>query len=139
MSYPAHPLTGGAKRWLIAISLLAALSGCALPAAQPGASSASVVAGSDQGKPVDANLSGFLEQAPPGAVTDLAESPWGANVMVSVEAPYYAASGRVCRQLRIESARGPVTPQVACETATGQWAVRRQVTQALAAQGGSRR
>lgn len=138
MSYPAHPLTGNARRWLLAVSLLAALGGCAMPAAQQGDASGSVVAGSDQGKPVDANLSGFLEQAPPGAVTDLPTSPWGANVMVSVEAPYYAASGRVCRKMRIESARGPVAPQVACETASGQWAVRRQVTQALATQGGIR-
>lgn len=138
MTYPAHPFSGNARRWLLAVSLLAALSGCAMPAAQQGDASGSVVAGSDQGKPVGANLSGFLEQAQPGAVTDLAESPWGANVMASVEAPYYAASGRVCRQLRIESARGPVTPQVACETASGQWVVRRQVTQALAAQGGAR-
>ncbi|MDW7748824.1 DVU3141 family protein [Halomonas sp.] len=134
----AHKKVRAGTRLAVTLALVAVLSGCALQPAGLSQSAGSVVAGSDQGKPVDANLSGFLDQAPPGAVTDLAESPWGANVMVSVEAPYYAASGRVCRQMRIESARGPVTPQVACETAGGDWVVRRQVTQALAAQGGSR-
>ncbi|MDT0500423.1 MULTISPECIES: DVU3141 family protein [unclassified Halomonas] len=119
--------TGDAKRWLIAMSLLAALSGCAL---QPG--SGQLMAGGavhgSQGKPLDANLSGFLEQAPPGAVTELPQSPWGPGAVVLAEAPYAAASGRVCRQLRVETSRGVVTPQVACESATG-WEAKRLVTE----------
>lgn len=122
---------------LLGALLSVALSSCALQPGSPGPQAGGTVHGS-QGSLLDANLSGFLEQAPPGAVTDLAESPWGANVVVSAQAPYYAASGRVCRHLRVESTRGPLTPQVACETTSGEWIVHRQVTEALAAQGGSR-
>lgn len=130
MSQPAPSHTGGIARWLVAVSLLAALSGCALPVGQPG--SGQLMAGGtvqgSQGKPLDANLSGFLEQAPPGAVTELPQSPWGPGAVVLAQAPYAAASGRVCRQLRIETSRGRVTPQVACESANG-WEAKRLVTE----------
>ncbi|MBF7051778.1 hypothetical protein IOC61_00340 [Halomonas sp. KAO] len=126
MSLPAPSHTGGIARWLVAVSLLAALSGCALPAGQQ--SSGPIMAGANPGKSLDANLSGFLEQAPPGAVTELPQSPWGPNAMVHVEAPYFAASGRVCRKMRIETPRGRITPRVACES-VGAWEAKRLVTE----------
>ncbi|NWN83360.1 MAG: hypothetical protein HLX48_10305 [Halomonas sp.] len=128
MSTPALFPTGGLARWLAAGSLLAALSGCVLPNAQQGPGSGVVISQGQSGTPLDANLSGFLEQAPPGAVTDLPTSPWGPNVVVSAEAPYPAASGRICRHVRVDTAHGPVSPQVACKGAQG-WEARRLVTE----------
>lgn len=43
-----------------------------------------------------------LETAPAGGFQTLADSPWGAGVVVQFEAPYAAASGRWCRYLLVE-------------------------------------
>lgn len=123
----------GGKPLLLGALLLATLSGCALqPAAHDTSASGSVVAGSEQGKPVDANLSDFLAQSHLGETLQLARSPWGNNVSVSAGTPYYAASGRVCRELTVQQmGRNDDQAAIACETATGNWMVRRQVTKAL--------
>ncbi|QFU01739.1 hypothetical protein FIU83_08815 [Halomonas sp. THAF5a] len=87
------------------------------------------MAGQQQGRALDANLSGFLAQSSPDAVITLANSPWGSDVTVTGGAPYHAASGRTCRRLIIEGGRrGEMRYAVACETPDG-WTSRRLVTQ----------
>lgn len=121
----------GGKALLLGALFLATLSGCALqPASQ--SNSGSVVAGSEQGKLVDANLNGFLAQSNLGETLQLERSPWGNNVNIKADAPYYAASGRVCRKLTVQQiGRNDDQGAIACETATGDWMVHRQVTKAL--------
>jgi len=108
-----------------------ALAGCAAPGGQPGPGS--VIQGA-KGHALDENLNGFLAQSPAGSVISLAESPWGANVDVVADEPYYAASGRECRKLQVMAASGTVRQAVACETASG-WESRRLITEAASARG----
>ena len=115
---------------VLLLALAAGLTGCA---AQQGYQNGpgSVVANS-QGTPVGDNLNGFLSQAAPGSTVVLQQSPWGANVEVMADAPYHAASGRTCRQLQIRQQRDRMEFAVACETADGNWASHRLVTQTQA-------
>ncbi|WP_085920317.1 DVU3141 family protein [Halomonas sp. CSM-2] len=133
MTYEFSRRIAGGKSLLLGALFLATLSGCALqPASQNNAASGSVVAGSEQGKPVDANLNGFLAQSNLGETLQLERSPWGNNVNVTADAPYFSASGRVCRKLTVQQVgRNDDQAAIACETANGSWAVRRQVTKAL--------
>lgn len=112
---------------LLALLVSAALGGCAL---QPqGTASGSVMAGSAQGKPLEGEVSDFLSRANSGEIIQLNQSPWGGDVEVETGSPYYAASGRVCRMLAIRQG-GLATErrEIACETASGGWVTRRQVT-----------
>lgn len=90
-----------------------------------------------RGTALDENLNGFLAQAPAGAVVSLAESPWGANVEITADAPYFAASGRECRKLTILRANDSTRQVVACETPDG-WQSGRLVTEATANTGSAR-
>ncbi|MFG6179049.1 DVU3141 family protein [Halomonas sp. THAF12] len=121
------------RQWQMFTPLLMALtlglSGCA--ALQPQATqSGSVMADANAGQPLGDNLNGFLSQSAPGSALALNSSPWGGNVQVMADAPYYAASGRTCRQLQVTQLRsGNVRFEVACQLANGQWASQRLVTQ----------
>ena len=118
---------------LLAVAGLA-LGGCASPGSMPGTSADGTVQ-SARATQLDETLSGFLAQAPAGAVVALAESPWGRDVEVIADAPYYAASGRECRHLRIVSARDDGTHQaVACHGTSG-WQAQRLVTDSLSTSG----
>lgn len=65
-------------------------------------------------------LNEFLDQASPNASLEVAESPWGSNVILQASPTYFAASGRKCRDLLIHD--GPATrPGLVCRTTTGQW------------------
>ncbi|GHE20576.1 hypothetical protein GCM10017767_10970 [Halomonas urumqiensis] len=113
-----------------------ALTGCAAQSGMSDLSAGGTVSGAP-GTALDENLNGFLAQAPAGAVVNLAESPWGANVEVIADAPYFSASGRECRKLRIVTANASNRQAVACETAEG-WQARRLVTDATATTGSAR-
>ncbi|MDT8893931.1 DVU3141 family protein [Halomonas sp. I1] len=116
---------GGASVLLLALAI--GLTGCAAQQGQH--ASGSVIVGS-QGTPLGANLNGFLSQSAPGSTVVLQQSPWGGNVEVMADAPYYAASGRTCRHLQIMSLqRSGMRSAVACETADGSWVSQRLVTQ----------
>ena len=114
-------------RLCLALAMMAALAGCAIQPGSSASASGSLVSGG-QGHALDDNLSGFLAQAPAGAVMSLAESPWGANADVIADEPYFAASGRECRQLQIISGGDSARQAVACETSNG-WESRRLVTE----------
>ncbi|CAM3612009.1 DVU3141 family protein [Halomonas lysinitropha] len=131
----AHKKVRDGTRLAATLALVAVLGGCALQPAQQAHDAGSVLGG---GKPVDANLNGFLAQSRGGAAIQLAKSPWGRDVEVLAETPYFAASGRPCRELSIRRpGRQAEQGAIACETASGNWVVRRQVTQAVS-QGGRR-
>ncbi|MBB3230151.1 DVU3141 family protein [Halomonas stenophila] len=128
----AHLLLSRPARCGLAVmgcSLL--LSGCAALGGFPGSKPGGVVDGG-QGQTLDENLSGFLAQAPVGAVITLAESPWGRDVEVMADEPYHAASGRECRKLQVISASDATRRVVACETEEG-WESQRLVTDMLSA------
>lgn len=132
LSLPLHRRSIG----MLAVLGLA-LSGCASPGGIFGPPDGGSVQ-SAPGTALGENLNGFLAQASPGAVVNLAESPWGRDVEVTADAPYFAASGRECRKLRILTANGATRQVVACETPEG-WQSRRLVTEATANTGSSRR
>ncbi len=135
----AHKKVRRGTRLAVTLAVVAVLGGCALQPGQHSRDAGSVVAGGERGKRLDANLSGFLAQSSGGAAIQLAESPWGRDVEVVADTVYFAASGRPCRELSIRHAgRQAEQGAIACETAAGDWVVRRQVTEALT-QGDARR
>lgn len=71
-------------------------------------------------KQLDPALQQFLSEAPAESTLALADSPWGANVVVSAQAPYASASGRTCRALTIESG-SESRPGLACRLPNGDW------------------
>mgnify|MGYP003761193165 CR=1 FL=1 len=104
----------------LACALLAAaavtLSACAtLPEAHMASSGREAAATG-----LDPALQQFLSDAPAASVLALADSPWGANVIISVQEPYYAASGRICRALTVESGAGS-WPGLVCRLPDGGW------------------
>ncbi len=116
--------------WLIGLSV-ALLSGCATQYPQDDAASAGYVLNQDSATPIqNADLNGFLEQAPAGSVISLAESPWGAGVDVSAGQPYMAASGRECRRLDVMGQQSQQKALV-CQTDNG-WVHQRAVTESIA-------
>ncbi|QOR37423.1 hypothetical protein HNO52_02020 [Billgrantia diversa] len=124
---------------VLALTLMAVLGGCAMPATQPSDTAGSVMTGT-QGKPVGEELSQWLARAHPGEVIQLGQSPWGREVQVEVGSLYYAASGRVCRELTVrQGGLDAERREIACETAAGNWVTRRQVTasQSSSSQSGS--
>ncbi|MGM1053159.1 MAG: DVU3141 family protein [Pseudomonadota bacterium] len=130
--------TGYLRRSALGLLAMAglALAGCASQGGMSGSQPGGTVQGA-QGHVLDENLNGFLAQAPAGAAISVAESPWGANVDVIADEPYFAASGRECRKLRVMSASGTVRQAVACEAASG-WHARRLVTDSQATSGAGR-
>lgn len=128
------PSSGIAIARLLTLVLITALSGCAQMYAQHNNASGSVIAGGDQGIPVGASLSGFLNESHQGEVVRLSQSPWGPGVNVYSGQPYFAASGRTCRKLTIQG-NGGERAAIACKMADDQWVTRRQIISAQS-QGG---
>ncbi len=118
-------------RMLLAALSVAVVSGCAT---YPNSTQqqAQYVLNTDSAKLlVDDNLNGFLSQAPAGAVINVARSPWGDNVEIIADAPYLAASGRKCRQLRVvEAGSGAARTALTCETPNG-WVNQRVLNQSM--------
>ncbi|MBY5924899.1 MULTISPECIES: DVU3141 family protein [unclassified Halomonas] len=114
--------------WLGAMGALLLLSGCVMQPATSTNPSGSVIVGQPQGTSLDASLNGFLANAPAGAIVNLASSPWGGAVEVMADAPYRAASGRLCRHLTVQrQSNASQQDVVACETPSG-WVSHRRVT-----------
>ncbi|CAH1043959.1 DVU3141 family protein [Halomonas sp. TD01] len=128
MSNSLLSLTRPARMLLAALSV-AVVSGCAT---YPNSTQqqAQYVLNTDSARLLgDDNLNGFLSQAPAGAVMNLVRSPWGDNVEIIAGAPYLAASGRACRQLRVTEAGGSAArTALTCETPNG-WVNQRVLSQ----------
>lgn len=130
------PSSGIAIMRLLALALIATLSGCAQMYAQHDSAYGSVISGGEQGTPVGASLSSFLNEANRGEAVRLAQSPWGPGVNVYSGQPYFAASGRICRELTVQG-NGGERAVIACKAADDQWVARRQIT-SVKSQGGRR-
>lgn len=74
-------------------------------------------------------LDQFFNDAPAGAKNKLDNSPWGESAEIVVSAPYYAASGRQCRGLKVKLVSSKqIEDELVCNTATGYWVPVRAVT-----------
>ncbi|MFC7367403.1 MULTISPECIES: DVU3141 family protein [Vreelandella] len=131
MSNTPISLTRPARMLLVALSV-AVVGGCATnyPSGSTQQDARYVLTNDAATLLKDDTLNGFLSQAPAGGVLNVAQSPWGDNVQLTADAPYLAASGRECRQLRVTEPTGSTRAALACETPNG-WVHQRLVTHTL--------
>lgn len=120
---------------LLVGGLAIALAGCVMQPTQTSGEQAFHRA--DSGKALGDTLNGFLSQAAPGEVITLTNSPWGAEAVVTAEQGYFAASGRHCRPLSVETPLGEGRHALACRTPQG-WVAQRLVTDSPSTEGRSR-
>lgn len=111
------PLAHPKLAMLATVALAAGLGGCAV---LPGNGVSPWLSGAPTTPVFTPDVDAFLTSAPPGASTRLDTSPWGDRVVLRVYSPYTAASGRTCRNLEVESDRGP-RPALACVATNGHW------------------
>ncbi|MBS8270397.1 hypothetical protein DYI26_16935 [Halomonas litopenaei] len=104
------------------------ITGCVQrPLTQP--NSAQGIMSEPSGIPASSDLSRFLAQTPAGSATTLSSSPWGANVEVVADSPYFSASRRICRHLTVtRRSNGDRLAAVACKSGEGAWFTSRLVT-----------
>lgn len=107
--------------WPVILLVSSVLAGCVSQPYAPGSA-----VGEGRGRPLSDDMSGFLSQAPTGAVIQLAESPWGNNVQITANAPYYAASGTECRRIQVQGPTQAKRETLTC-AAPGGWTWRRLV------------
>lgn len=75
---------------------------------------------------INSELAQYLNSGTHQAIV-LNNSPWGANVQLVADAPYFAASGHECRVLQIELASDATKQEVACKV-KNQWQFTRLLT-----------
>ena len=116
-------------RLAIATFLLAALVGCAAQ----GTAGNTNVAAMQGATPAGPALSTFLDNAIPGSVIQVAQSPWGPDVGIMVLERYFAASGRTCIQLNVLGSTPTSLRQtrLACQVDGQGWFAQRLVTDVL--------
>ena len=102
---------------LATIALASSLGGCAV---LPGNGESSWLNDAPTTPAFSPEIDAFLTHTPAGGSTRLDTSPWGDQVLLRAHSPYAAASGRTCRSLEVERARGP-HPALACRAASGHW------------------
>ncbi|WP_425434008.1 DVU3141 family protein [Oceanisphaera psychrotolerans] len=76
-------------------------------------------------------LNAYLSSAANFSAKSLPFSPWGSNVLVMAQKPYFAASGRTCRELAITSSAGHISHAIACQIEKGNWNTVRPITHVL--------
>ena len=104
------------------MALVIGLSGCAT------SPSSEQVLFSPGGSPIGASLSQFMENANTGqSVNAGADSPWG-SARIEAGRRYYAASGRICRELIVERPGYRGVPGVACRVSPNEWVNVRAIT-----------
>lgn len=112
-----------------AMAVGAFLAGCTHAPYSTDANAPGYVLGHDSATPIhNANLNGFLDQAPGNSAVTLSTSPWGKNVDIVAGAGYFAASGRRCRKLRIVTPAQQTRQALVCRADSG-WVEQRVVTQ----------
>jgi len=74
---------------------------------------------SDQPAPVEATaLDQFLNNSAPQSSAIVADTPWGKQLEISADSPYFAASGLTCRQLSIGELQQKA---LVCQQPNGRW------------------
>ncbi len=121
-------------RLATAAGLTIAISGCATDyPVSTGAGSNNLVNLTGTAS-LPADVSSFLDSAAPGSVVAVPTSPWGSNVEVVAHERYFAASGRICRELTVSNQRDLPKKELACRTSNdgkageGTWVTQRLVT-----------
>lgn len=93
----------------VAVPALWLLGGCASTALQPPEPAAALDP-----------LHQFLDTASADSVLESVNTPWGSGITLQVAPPYFAASGRECRDLLIHD--GSITrPGLTCRNSSGHW------------------
>ncbi|MFC6669118.1 DVU3141 family protein [Marinobacterium aestuariivivens] len=111
----------------MALGLLTAIAVAGCSSSQPrGAYDASSYVGGEplvtKGEALSSEVSEFLAQGAAQSTRFFASSYWGDNVEVTAQSPYYAASGRYCRELVVSKMTDEAPARwLACEGGSGQW------------------
>ena len=107
-----------------------AISGCSL---QHKISSPPTDAAANQNsqKSLSSDLNAYLSSTTNVSSISLAQSPWGSNVWVLAQQPYFAASGRTCRELTITSAMENISYAIVCQVDQDSWNTVRPITRLL--------
>jgi hypothetical protein len=106
------------------------ISGCS---SQYKFSSSPADTGSDQGiqRALSSDLNTYLSSTNNINSIYLAQSPWGSNVWVLAQQPYFAASGRTCRELTITSSTENISYAIVCQADQDSWNTVRPITHLL--------
>ncbi len=93
------------------------------------------VSSAPRGQALSAEVSAFLAQSAEFSSRAFASSYWGESVNVTASERYFAASGRYCREVSIDTVTGAQPSRwLTCETSKGQWAAVRPLGRTLVAQ-----
>jgi hypothetical protein len=88
-----------------------------------------------RGQALSAEVSAFLAQSADYSTQAFSNTYWGESVDVTANERYFAASGRYCREVSINTATGAQSGRwLTCETSKGQWAAVRPLAYPLASQ-----
>ena len=98
-------------------ALTAGCAACAVGPAPPPADGSPPAARSAE----EAPLHEFIARAAPGDHAELAAAGEGAALQVTLEQEYHAASGRLCRQLRLGADGAEPELRHACRDDQGEW------------------
>ena len=121
-------------RLACAAGLALAISGCATSYPESTGAGSTNLANLTGAAALPVDVSSFLDSAAPGSVIAVATSPWGSNVEVVAHERYFAASGRICRELTVSNQRDLPSKELACRTSNdgkageGTWVTQRLVT-----------
>lgn len=113
---------GGGSRTLdlraaLALLLVATLNGCTMFPLQQRSESRDLPPSSSV---LPETFQTVLSREPGGTSVWLAESPWGMGVTLVLHDTYWAASGRFCRKLTVQT-EGPPRLALACQGDDGIW------------------
>jgi hypothetical protein len=116
--------------FLILFLGIVTISGCS---AQRNIPSLPADTGSDQRiqRALSSDLNTYLSSTNNINSIYLAQSPWGSNVWVLAQQPYFAASGRTCRELTITSAIENISYAIVCQVDQDSWNTVRPITRLL--------
>ncbi|BBB30262.1 DVU3141 family protein [Neptunomonas japonica] len=79
---------------------------------------------------IPADIAEFLSHSSTESSAAFARSPWGDNITLSAQAPYFSASGAECRQLIVE--KGISSTELACTLNNQDWYKSRALTAGVA-------
>nr|WP_067295775.1 DVU3141 family protein [Marinobacterium profundum] len=119
----------------VAALAVVVLAGCSAWGGGNESAYAGSVSPASKGQALSAEVSAFLAQSAEFSSRSFPNSYWGESVDVTASARYFAASGRYCREVAIDTATGTQSGRwLTCETSSGQWAAVRPLGRTLVAQ-----
>lgn len=119
----------------IGVVAVVALAGCSAFNGGNGSGYAGAVSQAPKGQALSAEVSAFLAQSAEYSTRAFSNTYWGESVDVTANERYFAASGRYCREVTINTPTGARSGRwLACETSNGQWAAVRPLSYPVASQ-----